>query len=248
MLSVSRSSPLGLAAGQVARVCPHACVECIELIDVVQYRTRARRRRSVREVAAEAQPAQLPEAGRGGAAATRHASRRTADSEPALSRRRTRSRDSAPSALYSSRNRRRPEPGRGTRRRWPQITRPLSTLYRVSERAVAGPGRGGRPRRSGPLRVDAGPGVVTRPRVLDTSSQPAGRWARVVWVSASTRGRRTSYDDDSSYSNVEAPPLTTAKYIRYASPLTPPLTQRGRGEHLFWIHTHSPPPDFGLSD
>ena len=62
-------------------------------------------------------------------------------------RRRTRSRDSAPSALYSSRNRRRPEPGRGTRRRWPQITRPLSTLYRVSERAVAGPGRGGRPRR-----------------------------------------------------------------------------------------------------
>jgi hypothetical protein len=26
------------------------------------------------------------------------------------------------------------------------------------------------------------------------------------------------------------------------------LTQRGRGEHLFWIHTQSPPPDFGLSD
>ena len=28
----------------------------------------------------------------------------------------------------------------------------------------------------------------------------------------------------------------------------PHLTQRGRGEHLFWIHTQSPPPDFGLSD
>ena len=26
------------------------------------------------------------------------------------------------------------------------------------------------------------------------------------------------------------------------------MTQRGRGEHLFWIHTQSPPPDFGLSD
>ena len=34
--------------------------------------------------------------------------------------------------------------------------------------------------------------------------------------------------------------------------LDPILTQRGRGEHLFWIHhgihTQSPPPDFGLSD
>ena len=26
------------------------------------------------------------------------------------------------------------------------------------------------------------------------------------------------------------------------------VSQRGRGEHLFWIHTQSPPPDFGLSD
>ena len=26
------------------------------------------------------------------------------------------------------------------------------------------------------------------------------------------------------------------------------MTQRGRGEHLFWILTQSPPPDFGLSD
>ena len=29
---------------------------------------------------------------------------------------------------------------------------------------------------------------------------------------------------------------------------TQSLTQRGRGEHLFWILTQSPPPDFGLSD
>ena len=35
--------------------------------------------------------------------------------------------------------------------------------------------------------------------------------------------------------------------LRFGSQGCPSLTQRGRGEHLFWIHTQFPPPDFGLS-
>ena len=38
-----------------------------------------------------------------------------------------------------------------------------------------------------------------------------------------------------------------ARDIRIPRGVPCTLTQRGRGEHLFWIHTQSPPPDCGLS-
>ena len=54
----------------------------------------------------------------------------------------------------------------------------------------------------------------------------------------SVRGQRSAC---SAYEEIRLFVTCTSQHY------TDRLTQRGRGEHLLWIHTQSPPPDFGLS-